>query len=100
MSVTTEIDLVFARTVHHRRRLRHLRRACHRLPEQLVVGSILFAFPVDLMVRTSLLRADMIMAPDFQWIPRPIMWQNYLEVLRTGLTPVSNLCPRACFCNG
>ncbi len=98
MSATTEIDLVFARTVHHRRRLRHLGELVIAYLA-LVVGSILFAFPFYWMVRTSLFRADMIMAPDFQRIPRPIMWQNYLELLRTGLTP-DKACPRACFCNG
>jgi multiple sugar transport system permease protein len=38
-------------------------------------------------VRTSLMRPDMIMAPGFQFIPNPIVWQNYLEVLRVGLFP-------------
>jgi len=51
----------------------------------LIVGGAIFAFPFYWMIRTSLLRQDLVMAPGFQWIPEPVMWQNYVEVLRQGL---------------
>jgi ABC-type glycerol-3-phosphate transport system permease component len=48
---------------------------------------LVFALPFYWMVRTSLMRSDMIMAPGFQFVPNPIMWENYVEVLRVGLVP-------------
>jgi len=47
------------------------------------VGSLAFLAPLAWMVSTSLKRLDDVWSLKMQWIPDPVLWQNYPEALET-----------------
>ena len=86
MQSTTSLELSLERTDRRRRQARVW--GGYALAYLVLTGSgLIFALPFYWMLRTSLMRVDMIMAPGFHFFPNPIMWGNYVEVLRVGLYP-------------
>jgi multiple sugar transport system permease protein len=49
----------------------------------LSLGSLLFLAPLAWMISTSLKPLDDVWALRMEWIPRPILWQNYPDALET-----------------
>jgi multiple sugar transport system permease protein len=50
----------------------------------LVIGSLIYAFPFFWMVSTSLKTPENIYLDPPQWIPDPVAWWNYIEILDVG----------------
>src|SRR5689334_10438406 len=50
----------------------------------LLLGGVGFVVPFLWMVRTSLLAVDQIFANPPQWIPDPVVWNNYRLMWETG----------------
>ena len=49
----------------------------------LIAGSMLFLAPLAWMISTSLKPLDEVWSVNFQWIPDPIQWRNYIDALQT-----------------
>ena len=47
----------------------------------LIVGSLVFIFPVLWMLSTSLKPIEQTLTPEPVWIPRPIQWRNYVATI-------------------
>lgn len=58
---------------------RAIRSAC--IHTVLVMGSLLFLFPLAWMISTSLKPLDQTMRMPPQWIPDPVLWANYWEAV-------------------
>lgn len=50
----------------------------------LLVGSLIYAFPFFWMISTSLKVPENIYLDPPQWIPDPVAWNNYIEILDVG----------------
>ena len=48
----------------------------------LIVGSLVFIFPVLWMLSTSLKPIEQTLTPEPVWIPRPVEWQNYTATIK------------------
>lgn len=50
----------------------------------LAAGALLFAFPFYWLISTSLKPSDMIMASPPQWIPNPVAYSNYADLMNAA----------------
>lgn len=50
----------------------------------LILVSIVFVFPLLWMVSTSLKPIDQTMAEKIVWIPKPVLWSNYVDAVTYG----------------
>ena len=83
-------------TIQDLARRRMLRRIRHATAEGishiiLIAVAVLFFVPFVWLVVTSLKPLNQVFTDPPQWIPRPIMWQNYVEALTSPAFPFLRL---------
>ncbi|MCD6384955.1 carbohydrate ABC transporter permease, partial [Candidatus Sumerlaeota bacterium] len=49
----------------------------------LVAGAIVFLFPFLWMLSTALKPIDQVMTLPPRWVPKPILWHNFIKVFKT-----------------
>lgn len=82
-----------AQELARRRILRHIRRAAGEGISHLILiaVAVLFFVPFVWLVVTSLKPIEQVFTDPPQWIPRPILWQNYVEALTSPAFPFLRL---------
>lgn len=85
--------VISIKEIRRRRALQRIRKIVAEITSHLILSAVavLFFVPFVWLVVTSLKPLDQVFTDPPQWIPRPIMWQNYVEALTSPAFPFLRL---------